>query len=180
MSEPIIGQIELLPNYIFQSGDIWKPCNGQLLSVDDYNELFSLIGTIYGGDGENVFALPNLNARVPVGCGTHSGLPGIVIGQAGGVDTVRLNTNTMPPHSHRLLGSKATTSSNPVGNVPSVTSDGAGADVLMYKPGPHSGRTMSEHAVSEAGAGKEIDIRSPYLGLLYVIATRGMYPVFDR
>ena len=78
----------------------WALCTGQLLSISQNTAIFSLLGTTYGGDGVTNFALPNLQGRVPVGAGQGPGLSPYIIGQTGGVESVTLNINTIPPHTH--------------------------------------------------------------------------------
>src|SRR5438093_4597758 len=93
MSQPYYGEIRIFPGNFAPAG--WAVCDGSLLSISDYDVLFNLIGTTYGGDGQTTFALPDLRSRAPV----HQG-SGFVIGQAGGVETVTLTVNQIPVHSH--------------------------------------------------------------------------------
>jgi microcystin-dependent protein len=170
--EPYIGQIELFP-YNFAPLN-WLVCNGQLLPISGNDALFALIGTTYGGDGVSTFALPNLNARVPVGTGTGQGLQPVVLGQAAGAEQATLTVQTMPGHTHPLIGASNTSSDTPTGLVPASTSDSAGADVQMY--GTALGGQMVATAVTAAGAGVPFGIRNPYLGMVYCIATQGIFP----
>jgi microcystin-dependent protein len=99
-ANPFIGQIELFGgNFAIQG---WAFCNGQLLNIADYDALFALIGTTYGGDGQNTFALPNLNSRMAVGVGTGPGLSTVTQGQSGGTESVTLVAANVPAHSHSL------------------------------------------------------------------------------
>ena len=101
MSEPFIGQINMFgfkfaPKY-------WISCGGSLVNISQYQSVFALLGTYYGGDGRTTFALPNLNSRSPVGyqsTGTTYGFQPYYIGQMGGAQNISLTMNHMAPHSH--------------------------------------------------------------------------------
>ena len=94
MSQPFVGEIRMFGGNFAPAG--WALCQGQLVPIDQNPTLFQLIGTTYGGDGQNNFALPNLASRVPI----HVG-PGFALGQAGGAETVTLTTS----HSSRIVSS---------------------------------------------------------------------------
>src|SRR5512136_2572601 len=98
MAQPYVGEIRMFAGNFAPQG--WMFCEGQLLPISQYDALFNLIGTTYGGDGINTFALPDLRGRVIVGPGQGSGLSNYVLGQQGGVETVTLTTNQIPQHSH--------------------------------------------------------------------------------
>src|SRR5437899_10373166 len=93
MSSPFIGEILMFAGNFAPAG--WAFCNGALIPISENDALFNLIGTTYGGDGLNTFALPNLQSRVPV----HVG-PGFALGQSGGAESVTLTTSQIPAHSH--------------------------------------------------------------------------------
>src|SRR3954469_2121270 len=98
MAEEFIGSLLLVPYTFAPVG--WAFCNGQLLPISQYDVLFSLLGTTFGGDGVNTFGLPDLRGRTPV----HVG-PGFVLGQVGGVESVTLLANQLGPHSHGAVAS---------------------------------------------------------------------------
>src|ERR1700730_2079400 len=98
MSSPFIGQIMIFGGQFAPAG--WALCAGQMLSVAEDNQLFQLIGTTYGGDGVNTFALPDLRGCVPLGQGQGPGLSSYRVGQTVGVESVTLTTSQMPPHGH--------------------------------------------------------------------------------
>ncbi|MCP4131710.1 MAG: phage tail protein [bacterium] len=107
MSEPFMSEISLFGcNFAPRS---WALCQGQLLSVTQYSALFSLLGTIYGGDGRTNFAVPNLSGRAAIGQGTGPGLSARAIGQAGGYETVVLTQSTMPGHTHTATAHASST-----------------------------------------------------------------------
>src|SRR6476660_116795 len=93
MSSPFIGEIRMFGGNFAPVG--WAFCNGALIPISENDALFNLIGTTYGGDGQETFALPNLQSRIPV----HVG-PGFALGESGGVETVTLTTSQIPAHSH--------------------------------------------------------------------------------
>ena len=93
MSSPFIGEIRMFGGNFAPAG--WAFCNGSLIPISENDALFNLIGTTYGGDGQNTFALPDLQSRVPI----HVG-PGFALSQSGGAESVTLTTSQIPAHSH--------------------------------------------------------------------------------
>jgi len=106
MSQPFIGQIVLVGFNFAPPG--WAFCNGQLLPIAEYDALFALIGTTYGGDGQTTFALPDLQGRVPIHQGQGPGLQNYLIGEVSGVEQVTITATQMPQHTHALDGSAIT------------------------------------------------------------------------
>jgi microcystin-dependent protein len=127
----------------------WQLCNGQLLSISNYDTLFNLIGTTYGGDGQNTFALPNLLGRSPVHTG---GSLSYVGGQSGGVETVTLTTAQLP---------------SPIGNYM------AGSSLGQYAPTPATG---SANMLGSIGGGQPHDNLMPYQTVNFIISLYGVYP----
>src|SRR5271165_5323133 len=110
MSSPFVGEIRMFAGNFAPAG--WAFCDGQLLSISQNETLFNLIGTTYGGDGQSTFALPNLQGRIPI----HQG-NGFVLAQSGGTETVTLNLNQIPAHTHPpQAGAAGGTSNSPAGN----------------------------------------------------------------
>src|SRR3954453_17499005 len=97
MSEPYIGEVRIFGGNFPPQG--WAFCNGALLPISQYDALFNLIGTTYGGDGQETFALPNLTSRIPVGQGNGSGV-GCIMGQMAGQESVTLSSQQLPSHNH--------------------------------------------------------------------------------
>ena len=161
----------------------WLPCDGRLIPVQQNAALFSLLSNTYGGDGRTTFGLPDLRSRVPVGVGQGTGLTQIELGDSQGQENVTLSVNQMPAHIHNVslsLGAtaQAGTNQSPSGLAPAMTSDSAGANVLAYGT-PDGKTTMAGQATAvcgPAGGSLPVNIRPPYLGLQYVIATTGNYP----
>ena len=102
MSEPYVGEIRMVGFNFAPNG--WALCNGQLLAISENTTLFTLIGTTYGGDGQNTFGLPNLQGRIPF----HQG-NSFVMGQIAGTETATLVTNQLPAHTHALAASSDAT-----------------------------------------------------------------------
>jgi microcystin-dependent protein len=176
--EPFLGQIQAFGFNFPPRG--WALCEGQLLSIAQNTALFSLLGTIYGGDGRTTFGLPDLRGRQSFQFGTGPGLPSYSIGQKGGSYQVTLNTTNLPSHNHGLVvsSSKATQNSATTG-----TSIGA--------PGTTSGRTftpvdgynsatpdviMNAASIQNNGGGQSFNTMNPYIVLNWSIALQGIYP----
>src|SRR5689334_7486790 len=100
MAEPFVGQIISVGFNFAPLG--WFPCDGRLLDISQYEALYALLGTTYGGNGQTNFGLPNLNGRVPVGVGQGKGLSNYIQGQTLGTESVTLTGSNTPPHSHAI------------------------------------------------------------------------------
>src|SRR3954462_7517572 len=99
MGSPYIGEIRMFGGSFAPAG--WAFCDGQLMPISENDALFTLIGTTYGGDGQETFGLPNLQSRIPVHQGTGPGISqSYVIGQMTGVESVTLTTQQIPVHNH--------------------------------------------------------------------------------
>src|SRR5205085_5882030 len=103
MSQPYIGEIRLFAGNFPPAG--WMLCQGAILPISEYETLFNLIGTTYGGDGQSTFALPDLQSRIPVHQGTGSAGTPYTLAQTGGVEQVTLTTQQIPSHTHTFLAS---------------------------------------------------------------------------
>src|SRR5215475_14186474 len=111
MAKSYVGEIRMFAGNFAPAG--WMFCEGQLLPISQYETLFNLIGTTYGGDGQSTFALPDMRGRIPI----HTG-NGFTLAETGGVETVTLTVNQIPAHSHPFLASSDTANSpNPAANV---------------------------------------------------------------
>lgn len=146
----------------------WAFCNGQLLPISDYETLFNLIGTTYGGDGVTNFALPDLRGRLPV----HVG-PGFALGQAGGTETVTLTTSQVPAHSHPYLGSvNSGGTAVPTRNVVATLSTGAASAYVPEAPTT----ALAAQSIGSTGGGQPHDNMMPYLCIQFIISLFGVYP----
>jgi microcystin-dependent protein len=162
MSEPFLGELRLMSWQGQAQG--WAQCNGQLLQINQNQALFSLLGTMYGGNGQTTFALPDLRGRVPV----HSG-GGLTEGQSFGEETHTLNQSEMPAHTHVVMASSANgDQAGPTGNV-------LGAALNQYHA-PSDLTTLPPATVTNVGANQAHENRHPYLTLSWNIALQGIFP----
>jgi microcystin-dependent protein len=166
MSDPYIGEIRMFAGDFAPNG--WLRCDGSLVRISDYDTLFALIGTTYGGDGQSTFALPDLRGRIAVG--RSSARP---VGYAAGVESVTLTTAQMPQHSHRAQASTAAAS----------TTSPNGSTWAASSATPYTRRTplagMSPTAVSSAGGSQPHSNMPPYLAVHHIIAVQGIFPTQD-
>lgn len=167
MSNPYVGEIRLFAGNFAPLG--WMLCAGQLLPISEYETLFNLIGTTYGGDGEQTFALPDLRGRVPLHQGTGVGGT-YVLGQAAGTETVTLQPQHLPVHTHALIASTAAASgATPAGAVLAATT------VASYDSGAAT-TTMAGTALGAVGGAQPHDNMAPSLAVNYIISMFGIYP----
>jgi microcystin-dependent protein len=168
MSSPYIGEIRMMGCNFAPSG--WAFCDGSLQSISQNTTLFQLIGTTYGGDGQNTFALPNLPGRTPVHLGTGGGGT-YVIGQLSGVEIVTLNQNQMPVHTHAAQAANGVTGSvnTPQNNFWSGWTGG------QFTPPPTT-TALNPVAVGNAGNSQPHNNLPPYLVINFVISLFGIYP----
>ncbi len=166
--ECYIGQVLLVPYTFAPVG--WLSCEGQILPIQGYETLFSLIGAMYGGDGQTNFALPDLRGRTPIGWGTSAEGTQYQTGWKGGCEKVALDVTTMPAHSHAVRSSGAAAdSSSPAGRA-------LAENVRIYDKAATSLAAMSPAACGAAGGGQQHNNMQPYLPLKWIIATEGIYP----
>jgi microcystin-dependent protein len=169
VSDPFLGEIRMFGFNFAPTG--WAFCNGQLLPISQNTALFSLLGTIYGGNGTTTFALPNLQSRVAIHAGQGSGLSAYVAGQAGGTETVTLSAAEMPAHSHPLhADATIARSADPGDHVL------AKAKTDIYGDTLHGKTTLNGKSVGESGQGEPHTNIQPYLTLTFCIALQGVFP----
>lgn len=144
----------------------WFFCEGQLLPISEYETLFNLIGTTYGGDGESTFALPDLRGRIPI----HQG-NGFTLAETGGVETVTLTVSQIPAHSHAPLADKAAgTSASPAGHHWANS-----AAAVSYSTAALNA-TMAATAMKTTGGSQPHDNFQPYLCVDFIISLFGIFP----
>lgn len=151
----------------------WLLCDGRMLDINTYQNLYALIGTTYGGNGINTFALPDLRGRVPIGVGTGiSGLTPRVIGQFVGNETVTLDVSTMPNHTHSLqVSSSAGNQLSPKNNIPATTTY---KNYFNNPAGPY--KEMDPLCVSNQGGNLAHNNMMPFIVLNYIICFDGSWP----
>jgi microcystin-dependent protein len=168
--EPFIGQIMMVGFNFAPEG--WAKCDGQLLSINQNQALFSLLGTQYGGDGETTFGLPDLRGRVPMHAGNGPGIPNHPIGQKAGEETTTLSLAQIPAHNHPV---DITTSSAegdtalPGGH--SLAKSGSGGYTTQATDTLLGGATSAN-----AGSGQAHSNMQPYATVNFVIALVGIFP----
>lgn len=165
MGTPYLGEIRVVSFNFPPKG--WAFCNGQILSIAQNQALFSLLGTTYGGNGTQTFALPNLQGRVPIHLGN-----GYFQGQIGGETAVTIAALNMPAHSHQARGVSTTANEvSPSGNTWAASVDNP------YSINSNIGTVaMNPASVSQVGGTQPHDNLQPYLVLTYVIALQGIFP----
>jgi microcystin-dependent protein len=172
MAEPFIGELRAFSFDFAPRG--WAQCGGQLLPINQNQALFSLLGTMYGGNGQTNFALPNLRGRTAVGQGTGTGLSSIVMGQAGGSARHTLTPGELPAHNHGVKASSgfATEVAATAGQfaTPAVN---ARLQPLYSNAANAAARA---DAVSGVGGNQPHENRRPYLAMNYCIAIQGIFP----
>lgn len=169
MSNPFLGEIRMGGFNFAPRG--WAFCIGQLLPIAQYDALFALVGTTYGGDGVTTFALPDLRGRIPINQGQGPGLSNYVMGQKAGTESVTLTTAQIPSHSHVITAaSSGTRSANPVGNLL-----GSG-EADIYNHDGANGVAMSPNAIAQSGGNQPHDNMQPYLCINFFIALEGIFP----
>ncbi len=150
----------------------WLFCWGQLLQINEYTSLFSIIGTTFGGDGTTTFALPDLRARIPIGSGQGPGLTQRTPGQMGGAENVTLETANLPQHSHTVkCETTGAVANTPVNNLPADSSSGYG-----YATNPATFGTMNANMTSNAGSSQPHDNMPPWGCINYIICVEGVWP----
>jgi microcystin-dependent protein len=169
--DPFIAEIRIFPFDFAPKG--WAFCNGQVLPISQNVSLFTLLGTLYGGDGTSNFALPNLQGSTPLGQGQGPGLSSYDLGQAGGTVSVALLESEIPNHTHQLQCIvEPADSTSPAGNSFTTTTGGE----TPYVPPEATMVPMADTAVRPAGSSQEHNNMQPYLPLNFCIALQGVYP----
>lgn len=188
--EGTIGEIKVFAGNYAPAN--WAFCEGQVLAIADHQNLYSVVGAAYGGNGVATFALPDLRGRVVVGTGTGVGLTPVMLGEAGGAETVALQTAQLPAHTHEATFTQSSgTSSMPASSSAGNTDDPAGH--VLAQPGSgtpniysdaaadshlQAGTTAVEGtvAVSNTGSGAAHLNMQPFLGIHWIICISGAYP----
>jgi microcystin-dependent protein len=188
MADPYLGQIILVAFNYPPAG--WAFCQGQLLGIADYDALFNLIGTTYGGDGQTTFGVPDLRGRIPLGAGQAPGLQNYFLGETGGAETTTLTVQQLGAHTH--AGSSADFTATvrckvgagnqrmPGGHVHAV--EASGATLPYSSAAPNAAMSANAVGVSgavtagAAGGGQPHDNVQPFLTLNFCISLVGVFP----
>jgi microcystin-dependent protein len=169
MSNPFVGEIRMFGGNFAPAG--WAFCDGSLIPISENATLFNLIGTTYGGDGQQTFALPNLLGRIPIHAGQGSGTQNYVLGQIGGVETVTLSNSQIPTHTHTLVASTdPANASGPQGNVLANT-----VNTTPYFAGSGS-VPLNSGSLTSVGGSQPHDNLMPFLCVNFIISLFGIFP----
>jgi microcystin-dependent protein len=168
MGQPFVGEIRMFGGNFAPAG--WAFCDGRLLAISEFETLFNLIGTTYGGDGQSTFGLPDLQGRIPIHQGTVLGQT-FNIGEKSGVESVTLTITQLPSHAHNLAVTTATGGQNaPQNNL--LASSGS---VNMYFQGTPAS-PMNANSISPTGGNQPHDNMMPFLVVSYIISLFGIFP----
>ncbi len=175
--EGYIAEIRLFaPNFAPKN---WAYCAGQLLPINNNQALFSLLGTTYGGNGVQTFALPDFRGRAPMGTGVSSSVPAYVLGQSQGTNAVTAISTNLPAHSHTGANTYTMAAYSDEGNKGSPTGNSIAALPGLYskKPADTALRAFSPTiTITPTGGNLPIPVQQPYLGLNYIICLYGIFP----
>ena len=171
MSQPYIGEIRMFGGSFAPAG--WMFCDGQLVPIAENDALFTLIGTTYGGDGQETFGLPDLRGRVPIHMNNQ-----FILGENGGVESVTLTTNQIPGHNHPALANTNPATANIPTNTRVLANEGpAGiSQVFSYLPPGGAQQPMLNTAIAPEGGSQPHDNIHPSLGINYIISLFGVFP----
>jgi microcystin-dependent protein len=164
MSQPYVGEIRIFAGNFAPAG--WMFCEGQLLPISEYETLFNLIGTTYGGDGQSTFSLPDMRGRIPIHMGN-----GFTLAQTGGVETVNLTAVQIPAHSHPFLGSTDTANSPNPGS--SVVARSLQEKIFI---GANPSVAMATQFLGSTGGSQPHNNFQPYLCVDFIISLFGIFP----
>lgn len=166
MAQPYVGEVRMFAGNFAPAG--WMFCEGQLLSISEYETLFQLIGTTYGGNGQSTFALPDLRGRIPI----HQG-NGFILAETGGAEEITLTTSQIPAHNHTILGSNATGS----GTSPSGSVLARNASVEGYTNDTSGGLlALNAGVIAPTGGSQPHTNMAPYLCVNFIISLFGIFP----
>ena len=168
MGLPYVGEIKMFAGIRLPVG--WIRCDGSLLPISEYDTLFNLLGTTYGGDGQDTFAVPDLRGRIPIHQGQGSGLPNYFLGENGGVETVTVTASQIGPHTHGVGASNA------AGTLPSPANAVWGAAPTNIYNTSAPATPMAGDIVSVAGASQPHENVQPVLCISFIISAFGVFP----
>ena len=170
MPEPYVGEIRMFAGNFAPAG--WMFCEGQTLPIAENDVLFQLIGTTYGGDGQETFDLPNLQSRIPIHMGTGPDGTTYQIGEAAGVEQVTLTVQQIPSHTHPLTATKSNgTQINPGGNVLAASTSSLQPYTQDVASVP-----LNNQSITPAGGSQPHENTQPFLCINFIISLFGVFP----
>lgn len=168
--DPFLAEIRIFSGNFAPKG--WATCDGQLMAISQNTALFSLLGTMYGGDGRSNFALPNLMDSVPMFWGDGPGLTNRYQGEKSGSTTVTLNASQIPMHNHNIVGSADPGDINvPTNNVVARSTGAAVYNTALTNPAQ-----LAQTALNVIGGSLPHNNVQPILALTFIIALQGIFP----
>jgi len=175
-SQPMVGEIRMFAGNYPPNG--WAFCDGSLISISENDVLFTLIGTTYGGDGQNTFALPDFRGRAPISVSSGNSM-----GQMGGTETVTLTVSQIPAHRHpmQVVNVPGTTNVPSPGVMPAKAADiefpGGTKQVMTYAKDNAGGEIQANpQSVNPQGFSQPHDNMKPFVGINYIISLYGIFP----
>jgi microcystin-dependent protein len=172
MAQPFVGEIRMFGGNFAPAG--WMFCNGALIPISENDVLFTLIGTTYGGDGQETFALPNLQSRIPIHTGSGPDGTNYTLGQAAGTESVTLTVQQLPSHTHQALASSAGQVQSP-SNAVLATATSAQTGIRIYNTTTPD-TALHPSTISPFGGSQPHDNCQPYLCISFIISMFGVYP----
>jgi microcystin-dependent protein len=169
MSDPFIGEIRIFAGEFAPQN--WQFCDGRLVPIAENDTLFSLIGTTYGGDGQQNFALPDLRGRIPMHRGQVPGSQSHMIGEFSGTETVALSLGQLPNHTHSIGAASPGQLADPTNAYV-----GADRDFPIFAAAPVPQDPMAASAVLATGGSQPHENMPPFLGMSFIICLYGIYP----
>jgi microcystin-dependent protein len=166
MAQPYVGEIRIFAGNFAPAG--WMFCEGQLLPISEYETLFNLIGTTFGGDGQETFALPDLRGRTPI----HQG-NGFILAETGGAEEITLTVQQIASHSHPFLATNNTAS----GNAPTDNSPAGSTGATIFPYGTDQPLTnLAPSSISPVGGSQPHNNFQPYLCVNFILSLFGIFP----
>lgn len=170
MSDPFLAEIRIFAGNFAPKG--WAFCSGQLMPISQNTALFSLLGTMYGGDGKSTFALPDLQGSVPL----HADNGTLFQGETGGSETVTLLQSEIANHTHNVNVNQVTIGNLTDASPTTIISTSRGGNAYVAAINPADNVDMNVQAVTFTGNDLPHNNLQPYLALMYIIALQGIYP----
>jgi microcystin-dependent protein len=165
---PYIGEIRMFAGNFAPAG--WAFCEGQIMPISENDTLFTLIGTTYGGDGQETFALPDLRGRIPIHQGTGGGAT-YVLAENSGVESVTLTVNQIPAHTHSLIASLSNANNSPSN---AVLAQPTTLDAYSQEAQPDS--IMDPNSITATGGSQPHSNIQPFLCVNFIISLFGVFP----
>lgn len=173
MSEAFVGEVRVFAGNFAPVN--WHKCDGSLLPISNYETLFALIGTLYGGDGVSTFGLPDMRSRVPMGMGQGPGLTNRIVGQSFGSETVTLLAAQLPVHNHAFAATTAEASAaSPTDAMFATQTDGD--KIYVAANGTNQPAVLAGASVVQTGGSQPHENIMPSLGVTYIICLNGIFP----